>query len=257
MAFPTGTAGEVAPPPACSPERSLLAVEHMTTTYGIITGLRDASLRIGAGEIVAVVGPNGAGKSTLLASIVGLVRPAAGRVLLDGRDVTGWAPDRLLRRGVALVPERRRIFTDLSVLENLLLGGAVLRPATRRARVAELLELFPVLAAKRAEPAGYLSGGEAQQLAIARALMSRPRLLLLDEPSLGLAPTLVDLVFDLIARLRAEGRTILVVEQNVRRVLALADRGYVLRSGRVTDTGTGAALAERGDLFAAYLGEPG
>jgi branched-chain amino acid transport system ATP-binding protein len=232
----------------------VLDVEQLSTRYGQITALRDVSVHVGAGEIVALIGPNGAGKTTLLGSIAGLLRPASGRVVLRGHDVTRHAPDAMLRHGVALVPERRRIFADVSVTDNLLLGGYTMNGGERRQRLDEMCELFPVLATKRHTRAGYLSGGEAQQLAIARALMSDPELLLMDEPALGLAPALVDMIMDLIVRLRDDGRTLLVVEQNVQRILEVCDRAYVLRTGTISDEGTGTALLGRTDLFAAYLG---
>jgi branched-chain amino acid transport system ATP-binding protein len=232
----------------------LLEVSSVTTRYGNIAAVRDVSLDVRTGEVVALIGPNGAGKTTLLSTVAGLLRPAAGRVRFDGDDITGRPPDALLRRGLALVPERRRIFADLTVGENLIVGGVTVDRQTRTARLDSQAELFPALRARWGTKAGYLSGGEAQQLAIARALMSEPRLLLMDEPSLGLAPTLVDVVFDLLARLRAQGSTMLVVEQNARRALALADRAYVLRSGEITEHGTGAELLARADLFDTYLG---
>jgi branched-chain amino acid transport system ATP-binding protein len=160
----------------------------------------------------------------------------------------------MLRRGVALVPEHRRLFRDLTVEENLLLGGILVKPSERRQRLEELVARFPILAEKRYVAAGFLSGGEGQQLAIARALMSEPRLLLMDEPALGLAPVLVDVLMRLIAELRAGGRTILVVEQNVAKVLEVADRAYVMRTGQVVEEGSAAELRARTDLFAAYLG---
>lgn len=232
----------------------MLEVDGLTTRYGAITALREATLRVGAGELVVLVGPNGAGKTTLLNTIAGLLKPAAGSVRFEGAVVTGRAPDALLRLGLALVPEHRRIFRDLSVHENLTVAGVLARPAERRARLERMPELFPVLADKWHTKAGYLSGGEAQQLAIARALMSEPKLICMDEPSLGLAPALVDVVFGLLARLRDEGRTLLVVEQNARRALAVADRGYVLRTGTVVEEGTGTDLLARQDLFDTYLG---
>lgn len=232
----------------------MLAVEELTTRYGAITALHAVSLHVAAGELVAVVGPNGAGKTTLLNTVAGLLRPATGRVLIEGRDLAGRDPATLVKAGVALVPERRRIFRDLSVEENLKLAGITASGAQRQQRLAEMRELFPVLVAKWTTSAGYLSGGEAQQLAVARALMSDPRLLLLDEPTLGLAPKLVDLIFELLAALRAQGRTVVVVEQNARRALALADRGYVLRTGAVVAEGPGPELAAQADLFAAFTG---
>jgi branched-chain amino acid transport system ATP-binding protein len=232
----------------------VLEVDRLTTRYGAITALHQVSLRVDQGEIVALVGPNGAGKTTLLSTVAGLLRPASGRVLLEGRDVTGSEPARLVRDGVSLVPEHRRIFKDLTVEENLRLAGVTARRAVRRQRLDEAVEMFPVLSAKWSTSAGFLSGGEAQQLAVARALMSGPRLLLLDEPTLGLAPALVDVIFDLIVRLRERGMTLLVVEQNARRALELADRGYVLRTGHLITEGPGPELARRHDLFESFIG---
>ena len=232
----------------------MLAIEDLTTTYGSIAALRAVSLSVDAGEIVGIVGPNGAGKTTLMGSIAGLLRPSGGRVSLEGNDVTGWPPDRMLQAGVALVPEHRRIFTDLTVTENLRIGGVTVPPRERAGLLDEMMTLFPVLGDRRDVPAGFLSGGEAQQLAIGRALMSRPQLLMMDEPSLGLAPALVDVVFDLLVELRREGRTLLVVEQNASRMLDVSDRAYVLRSGQVVAAGTGVELAASDDLFDTFVG---
>ncbi|WP_420434982.1 ABC transporter ATP-binding protein [Candidatus Poriferisocius sp.] len=235
----------------------MLEVSRLTTRYGAISALRDAELHVGSGEVVGLIGPNGAGKTTLLGSIAGLLSPAAGTVAFEGADITGQSPEKLLRLGVALVPEHRRIFGDLAVEENLRIGG-ITQPRDERARLLdEMGERFPVLREKRNVSAGYLSGGEAQQLAIARALMSKPRLLMMDEPSLGLAPVLVDVVFELIETLRNQGRTLLVVEQNATRMLEVADRAYVLRSGEVVAEGTGAELRERPDLFDTFVGGSG
>lgn len=232
----------------------MLEVSGLTTKYGAISALREASLSVGAGEVVGLIGPNGAGKTTLLGSIAGLLEPEAGVVTFDGVDVTGMSPEKMLRAGLALVPEHRRIFTDMTVEENLRIGGVTRTAAERKESLDEMIELFPVLQKKWETAAGFLSGGEAQQLAIARALMARPRLLMMDEPSLGLAPILVDLVFDLIARLKADGTTILVVEQNATRMLEAADRAYVLRSGEVVADGTGTELLARSDLFDTFVG---
>lgn len=232
----------------------MLEVSGLTTKYGAISALRDASLTVGAGEVVGLIGPNGAGKTTLLGSIAGLLEPHAGQVSFDGNDITNASPERILRSGLALVPEHRRIFTDLTVEENLKIGGVTRSAGERAESLDEVSELFPVLRTKCDTAAGFLSGGEAQQLAIARALMSRPRLIMMDEPSLGLAPILVDLVFDLIDTLRSQGRTILVVEQNATRMLEAADRAYVLRSGEVVASGTGSDLLERTDLFDTFVG---
>ena len=232
----------------------MLEVSGLTTKYGEISALREASLHVGSGEVVGLIGPNGAGKTTLLNSIAGLLAPSGGRVTFDGNDITGMPPEKLLRSGLALVPEHRRIFVDLTVEENLRIGGVTVPSADRPALLDEMGERFPMLRDKWATSAGYLSGGEAQQLAIARALMSRPRLLMMDEPSLGLAPLLVDVVFDLIEALRSQGRTLLVVEQNATRMLDLADRAYVLRSGEVVAEGTGAELRDNEDLFDTFVG---
>ena len=232
----------------------MLEVSGLTTAYGEISALRDANLSVGSGEVVGLIGPNGAGKSTLLNTIAGLLVPRAGRVDFDGQDVTGRSPEELLRAGLALVPERRRIFVDLTVEENLRIGGVTMPAPERGDLLNEMAELFPVLRDKWTTSAGYLSGGEAQQLAIGRALMSRPRLLMMDEPSLGLAPILVDTVFELVEALRDQGRTLLVVEQNATRMLEVADRAYVLRSGQMVAEGTGAELRSDERLFDMFVG---
>ena len=232
----------------------MLDVSGLTTRYGAISALRDVSLHVDAGEVVGLIGPNGAGKTTLLGSIAGLLPPSEGTVTLDGTDVTAAPPERLLRSGLALVPEHRRIFVDLTVEENLKIGGVTVPAGERSALLDDVAEQFPVLRKKWTTSAGYLSGGEAQQLAIARALMSKPRVLMMDEPSLGLAPVLVDVVFELIDSLRDGGTTMLIVEQNATRMLEVADRAYVLRSGEIVTEGTGAELSERDDLFDTFVG---
>ena len=231
----------------------------MSARYGAVAALRDVSLEVRAGELVALIGANGAGKSTLLRAIAGLVAPAAGRVTLDGRDVTGQAPEAMIRAGVALVPERRRVFAPLTVLDNLELGGYALpRGRDFRSRleagVEEAYRLFPVLRRRRDQLAGTLSGGEQQMLAIGRALMTRPRLLLCDEPSLGLAPLVVAEIMRLLSTLREAGTTILLVEQNARMALRFADRAYVLEVGSVVLSGAATDLLEDDQLKAAYLG---
>ncbi len=232
----------------------MLEVSGLTTAYGEISALREANLSVGSGEVVGLIGPNGAGKSTLLNTAAGLLVPRVGRVEFKGRDVTGRPPEELLKAGLALVPERRRIFVDLSVEENLRIGGVTVPAAERGDLLDEMAELFPVLRDKWTTSAGYLSGGEAQQLAIGRALMSRPQLLMMDEPSLGLAPILVDTVFELIEALRAQGRTLLIVEQNASRMLEVADRAYVLRSGQMVAEGTGTELQSDERLFDLFVG---
>ena len=231
----------------------LLEVAGLTTRYGSISALRDVSLSVGAGEVVGLIGPNGAGKTTLLNTVAGLLSPAAGTVVFDGVDVTGAAPERMLRFGLALVPEHRRIFADFTVVENLRIGGVTLPAAERVSMLDEVAELFPFLRDKWDTLAGYLSGGEAQQLAIARALMCRPRLLMMDEPSLGLAPVIVDVVFDLISRLRDRDCTLVVVEQNAARMLEVADRAYVLRSGSVVSHGSSDDVLSQTDLFDTFV----
>ena len=237
----------------------MLEVRGLSARYGAVAALRDVSLEVRAGELVALIGANGAGKSTLLRTIAGLMAPAAGRVALEGRDVTGQPPEAILRAGIALVPERRRVFADLTVLDNLELGGYALpRGGDFRRRldagVDDAYRLFPVLHRRREQLAGTLWGGEQQTLAIGRALMSRPRLLLCDEPSLGLAPLIVQEIMRLLAALREAGTTILLVEQNARMALRAADRAYVLETGSVVLAGSGAELLDNDELKAAYLG---
>ncbi len=205
---------------------------------------------------MALLGANGSGKTTTIRAITGLAAPQAGHILLDGRPLTGLPPHEVVRRGVAVVPEGRRIFINLSVHENLLLGGYVRRDQESLARdLDEIYDTFPRLAERRGQMAGTLSGGEQQMLALGRALMSRPRLLLLDEPSLGLAPLLVKEVFNIVSRLNQRGVTILLVEQNAAAALQIAGYGYVLETGRVVLAGTGAELLEHPQLQDAYLGD--
>ena len=232
----------------------LLVVDRLTVAYGAVVAIRDVSLEVALGEIVATLGPNGAGKTTLLGTIAGAHKPQHGTVSFDGGPLTGLVPEAVVRRGVALVPEGRHVFPGLTVQENLMIGGiARTDHAELRADTERWLARFPILGERASQLAGTLSGGEQQQLAIARALMSRPRMLLLDEPSLGLAPIFVDLIFELIRELRAHGVTILLVEQNVHRALEVADRAYVLSVGTVVASGPAGELAE-GELERSYLG---
>ena len=231
----------------------LLRVSDLVVHYRSIVALRGVSLEIGKGEFVAVVGPNGAGKSTLLSAIAGIVRPRAGTILFDGRPVDARIED-TVRRGIALVPEGRHVFARLTVLENLRLGATVRRDEEVEADIERFFAMFPILGQRRSQPAGQLSGGEQQQLVIARALLSRPTLLLLDEPSLGLAPLVVDDVYRLIARIREGGTAVLVVEQSAARALRAADRVLVLNAGAVRLSGTGAALRQDPGFEAAYFG---
>jgi branched-chain amino acid transport system ATP-binding protein len=233
----------------------LLAVEGLLVRYGPIVAVREVSLRVGQGEIVALLGANGAGKSSFLNAVAGLVPAAGGRVRFRGEEIQRLAPERIVKRGLSLTPEGRRVFPRLTVADNLRLGAV---PQSDRSSVAaareRVFELFPILSERSAQVAGTLSGGQQQMLAIGRSLMAGPKLLLLDEPSLGLAPILVDQIFELLARLREQGTTILLVEQNVHRALELADRAYVLASGEIEREGPAAELRASAEIERAYLG---
>jgi branched-chain amino acid transport system ATP-binding protein len=210
----------------------LLAVSGLVVRYGAVTAVREVALHVDEGEIVSIVGPNGAGKTSLILTVAGIIAPAAGTVIFADTTLSGIALEDVVAHGIALVPEGRHIFASLTVMENLLLGATVRRDS--RAVAADLdrfFAMFPILAERRRQPAGQLSGGEQQQLAIARALLSRPRLLMLDEPSLGLAPMVVDQIYALLATIRAQGVTILLVEQNAERVFGIANRVYVMSGG--------------------------
>jgi branched-chain amino acid transport system ATP-binding protein len=234
---------------------SMLALEQVTTAYGSIVALRDVDLTVKAGEIVALIGANGAGKSTLMMTICGQPRPREGRVLFEGTDITGQPTHAIMRLGIAQSPEGRRIFARMSVLDNLKLGAELGEPSHFDEDLARRFAMFPVLERRQAQRGGTLSGGEQQMLAIARALMSRPRLLLLDEPSLGLAPLVVKAIFSAIRQLNeSTGLTVLLVEQNAWHALRLAHRGYVLVNGRITMEGAGQELLARPEVRAAYLG---
>lgn len=233
----------------------MLTLDHLYAGYGSITALRDVSLQVDEGEMVALVGVNGAGKTTTLATIAGILKPMQGSLTFQGRSIGGLSPEEIIRLGIALVPEGRRIFPTLTVSENLRLGAAIRRDrAGIQQDIEAMCRRFPILGKRFNQPGGTLSGGEQQQLAIARALMSQPKLLMLDEPSLGLAPILVDGIFELITQLRQTGVTILLVEQNVERALEIVDRAYLLNTGRVETSGSPAELRQRVDLARAYLG---
>lgn len=233
----------------------MLEVRELVAGYGEVQVLRGVSLRVGRGEVVALVGSNGAGKTTTLRTISGLIRPAAGQVFFDGRRIDGLEPHQIVRLGVVQVPEGRKLFPSLTVLENLELGAYVPEARRYRAQSLELVfELFPVLAERRRQAAGTLSGGQQQMLVIGRALMARPKLLMLDEPSLGLAPNVVAEIFRKVGQIREAGTTVLLVEQNVRRALRVADRGYVLENGRIVLEGSGAELMANDHVRRAYLG---
>jgi branched-chain amino acid transport system ATP-binding protein len=232
----------------------LLQVDRLEAGYDDALILRGVSVEAAPEQIVAIVGPNGAGKSTLLKAVYGLVLPSAGTVRFAGDDVTGQRADRLTRRGMNMVPQVENVFPTLTVAENLQVGALVLPRAERDGEIVRVLELFPLLAERRRQRAGSLSGGERKLVAIARALVARPRLLLLDEPSAGLSPIAIDLVFDKLLEIRALGIAIVMVEQNARRALALADSGYVLDTGRNAYAGSGPALLDDPRVIELYLG---
>ena len=234
---------------------TLLSLDGINAGYGSFAALFDVSLDVEHGEAVGVVGPNGAGKTTLMRVISGLLPPRSGRIVLEGESLAGTPAYRVVAAGIAHVPENRRLFPRLTVEENLRMGAYL--PAARRVfaeRLAWVYELFPRLQERRQQVAGTLSGGEQQMVAIGRALMSKPKLLLMDEPSAGLAPLVVEQVFELVKRIRAEGFTVLIVEQNVRQVLAVVDRAYLLETGRIKLAGTSAALKQNPVIQQSYLG---
>jgi branched-chain amino acid transport system ATP-binding protein len=233
----------------------MLELNNIHARYGAITALRGISISVSQGELVALLGVNGAGKSTTLSSIAGVLRPWQGDILFEGSSILGKSPEQIARLGISLVPEGRDIFPSLTVGENLRLGAFTRSEKTEYNRnLGEVFELFPVLKERLQQPGGTLSGGEQQQLAIARALMSRPRLLMLDEPSLGLAPALVDQIFELIARLNQRGVTILLVEQNVNRTLEIVDRAYLMNTGLIENQGTPQQLRTHADIEGMYMG---
>lgn len=232
----------------------MLEFKNVSTFYGKIQALHDISLHINAGEIVTLIGANGAGKTTLLMTLCGDPKPQTGQILFEGQDITQWHTSKIMRGDIAIVPEGRRIFSRLTVEENLHMGAFFVDKAEQATLLEEVYELFPRLRERMHQRAGTMSGGEQQMLAIGRALMSKPRLLLLDEPSLGLAPIIIQQIFEIIERLRARGMTIFLVEQNANQALKLADRGYVLETGRVVLEGSGQELLTNPAVRQAYLG---
>jgi branched-chain amino acid transport system ATP-binding protein len=233
----------------------MLALEGVSARYGVVTALREVSLTVEAGEFVCLIGANGAGKTTTLKAVSGLVAPAAGRIRFDGHDIHGLPAQEILRRGIAHCPEGRRVFPYMTVDENLAMGAYVRSDhAAIAADLDRVFAHFPILAERRRQAAGTLSGGEQQMLAIGRALMARPRLILFDEPSLGLAPAVVERVFAIIAGIQREGTTVLMVEQNAYMALKLASRAYVMETGRIVLEGPAQALAENEHVRKAYLG---
>jgi branched-chain amino acid transport system ATP-binding protein len=233
----------------------VLTVERLECRYGKVAAVRDLSLEVRKGELVSLIGANGAGKTTTLKAISGVLAPSAGRIVFEGEDITRASARRVLGLGIAHCPEGRRVFPYMTVRENLEMGCYLRRDkAAIEADIRYLYDRFPILHERRAQAAGTLSGGEQQMLAISRALMSRPKLIMFDEPSLGLAPNLVERTFDIIRQIRAEGVTVIMVEQNAAAALELSDRSYVLEQGRVSLTGTGQALLDDPHVRQAYLG---
>lgn len=233
---------------------NILEVKDLSVSYGGINAVKNISFQVPKGEVVTLIGANGAGKSSTLRSIVGLVKPASGSILLKGEDIAGKTPDQIVSKGITLVPEGRRVFADLTVLENLKIG-AYMRKDKLDDDINWCYDLFPRLKERNWQLAGTLSGGEQQMLAIARALMSRPEIIMMDEPSLGLAPIIVKGVFDIIREINKQGMTILLVEQNANMALHAAHHGYVMETGKITLSGTGMELAENESVKAAYLGK--
>lgn len=234
----------------------MLKLRHIQTHYGNIQALKDINMDVEEGEIITLVGANGAGKSTTLMTLCGVVPPTSGKIEFEGQDITGMPPEQIATLGISQVPEGRRIFPYLTVMENLDMG-TFLRKDTKniQADLDHVFDLFPILAERRNQPGGTLSGGEQQMLAISRAIMSRPRLLLLDEPSLGLAPIITKQIFDIIRKINQEDKTtIFLVEQNANLALQVADRGYVMETGNITMTDTGDNLLANEDVKKAYLG---
>lgn len=233
---------------------NILEVSGLNVAYGGIKAVKDISFSVPEGEIVTLIGANGAGKSSTLRSIVGLVKPSSGSIKLNGKEISGKSSDQIVSQGITLVPEGRRVFADLTVLENLKIG-AYMRKDNLEEDLNWCYDLFPRLKERHWQLAGTLSGGEQQMLAIARALMSRPQVIMMDEPSLGLAPIVVKGVFDIIREINKQGKTVLLVEQNANMALHAADHGYVMETGRITLSGTGKELSENESVKAAYLGK--
>ncbi len=234
--------------------KTVLKCENLHVYYGSIHAIKGVSFEVGEGEIVTLIGANGAGKSTTLNTVGGLLKPREGIIEFEGKSILGVAPHKVVSEGMALCPEGRRVFAQLSVKENLEMG-AYTRPASEIPETLEMVyEHFPRLKERQSQMAGTLSGGEQQMLAMGRALMSKPRLMMLDEPSMGLAPILVDQIFDIIKALNKAGTTILLVEQNAQMALSIADRAYVLETGRIVNTGTGKELLNDDSVKKAYLG---
>jgi len=234
---------------------ALLEVKDLQVFYGVIQALKGISFEVNEGEIVTLIGANGAGKTTTMQTLIGLIPSKAGSIIYDGNDITKLPSHKIVSLGMGQVPEGRRIFQELTVYDNLMLGAYLVKDSNLiRERIDNCFEQFPILKERRTQVAGTLSGGEQQMLAMSRALMANPKLLLLDEPSMGLSPLLVSQVFEIIKDMNKRGITILLVEQNAEKALKIADRAYVLANGEITHQGTGAALAGSDEIKKAYLG---
>ena len=234
---------------------ALLEVKDLQVYYGVIQALKGISFEVNEGEIVTLIGANGAGKTTTMQSIMGLIHPKSGEVIYDGQNIVGMPTNKIVQLGMTQVPEGRRVFSELTVYENLLMGAYINKDRSKvKSDIEEVYTLFPRLGERKGQLAGMLSGGEQQMLAMGRALMSHPKLMMLDEPSMGLAPILVSQVFDMIKHLNETGTTILLVEQNAEKALSIADRAYVMEIGEITLSGTGKELAESDKVKEAYLG---
>lgn len=233
----------------------LLKIDDLHVNYGAIQALRSVSLEVNEGELVAVIGHNGAGKSTLLKTICGLLKPIRGTVSWDGKNISGTASEQIVRQGISMVPEGRQIFADSTVYNNIEIGAYIRQDTAEIQKdIEKYMDIFPILRERRNQKAGLMSGGEQQMLAIVRALMSRPKLLLLDEPSLGLSPVIIKDVYNAVREIRKSGTTVLLVEQNARKALEVSDRAYVLVNGEIAMEGDSAELARNDEVSKAYLG---
>lgn len=234
---------------------ALLEVKDLQVFYGVIQAIKGISFEVNQGEIVTLIGANGAGKTTTMQSVMGLIKPRSGSVVYDGKEITGMPTHKIVGMGMTQVPEGRRVFSELTVYENLLMGAYTEKDRSKiKEDIEEIYTIFPRLGERKSQVAGTLSGGEQQMLAMGRAIMSHPKLLMLDEPSMGLSPALVDQVFEIIKHFHKTGTTILLVEQNANKSLAISDRAYVLENGRITVTGTGSELMASEEIRKAYLG---
>ena len=234
---------------------ALLEVKDLQVFYGVIQAIKGISFEVNQGEIVTLIGANGAGKTTTMQSVMGLIKPRSGSVVYDGKEITGMPTHKIVGMGMTQVPEGRRVFSELTVYENLLMGAYTEKDRSKiKEDIEEIYTIFPRLGERKSQVAGTLSGGEQQMLAMGRAIMSHPKLLMLDEPSMGLSPALVDQVFEIIKHFHKTGATILLVEQNANKSLAISDRAYVLENGRITVTGTGSELMASEEIRKAYLG---